>query len=43
MRVLDLILRWHARRCYAQWQPQSGDAASPAETAAPKDNVYPLW
>jgi hypothetical protein len=43
MRVLDLFLRWHARRCFKQWQPQSQDAVEQQETAVAKDNVYPLW
>jgi hypothetical protein len=42
MRILDLFLRWHARRCFKQWQPQLEGAAQ-QQTAVAKDNVYPLW
>jgi hypothetical protein len=43
MRLLDLYLRWHARRRFAQWQPLPAEALERGETAVPKDNVYPLW
>ena len=43
MRLLDILLRWHARRLYRRLGQDAVAGSKTAPAVVQADNVYPLW